>query len=563
MPEQLAPHDQWQEAEWDAVADVVVVGTGIAGGAAAVAAAGSGSSVLVLEKAAGVGGTTALSGGAIWIPDNFALHEHGIEDDRDRLIRYMARSAFPASYIADSPTLGLAAEDYWLIETFFDESAAAVDELVAAGALQLEGFDMPDYYSDLPEAVQWGHALAPKLPPDWRPGGPAGGMLVVQQLLSGSERLGAKILLRHTVIDLLKNTDDEVIGVEARRGRQTRLIGARKGVVFATGGFLHNTRLVADFLRAPVLGGVGAPTATGDFVAIGARAGAQLSAMSQAWWDQVVVELALRNRQTARDVLHVHGDAMVVVNSRAERVLNEKSPYSERGLAHFFWDSGRHEYPNRILFMVFDESVRHTDSRGLPAPAGTRTGRFPVPYPDESPEYLICGETLEDLAANIGTRLAALAPQIGEVRLASDFSARLRQTIERFGQYARAGYDPEFLRGETAIEKAWEVGDSAWPNPAMAPFGGGPYYCILLGPGALDTKGGPRIDAAARVVGWSGQAIPGLFAAGNCAASITGQAYWGPGTTLGQGLTFGYIAGRNAAAEKVRSSALLGTEIQN
>lgn len=79
-------------------------------------------------------------------------------------------------------------------------------------------------------------------------------MLVVQQLLSGSERLGAKILLRHTVIDLLKNTDDEVIGVEARRGRQTRLIGARKGVVFATGGFLHNTRLVADFLRAPVLG---------------------------------------------------------------------------------------------------------------------------------------------------------------------------------------------------------------------------------------------------------------------------------------------------------------------
>ncbi len=547
--------DQWNDDGWDRVADVVVVGTGVAGGAAAVAASRSGTSVLVLEKAATPGGTTALSGGAIWIPNNFSLRSRGIEDDRDMLIRYMARSAYPAAYISDHPTLGLCDRDYRLIETFFDRSAAAVDELSADGALRLDGFEMPDYYSDLPEAAAWGHALAPRLPADWRPGGPSGGELLVQQLLTAAEDRGAQVLTRHQVVDLLTDADGAVMGVEVRRGRETRLIGARKGVVFATGGFLHNERLVQDFLPLPVLGGVGAPTSTGDFVAIAARIGAQLSAMNRAWWDQVVVEMAARSRQTARDVFNVYGDSMVIVNNRGDRVLNEKSPYSERGQAHFFWDSGRHEFPNRILFMVFDEAVRRSVSRGLPVPAGTRTGRFPVPHPDESPDYLISASTWEELTGEIRVRLRKLAPRIGDVRLATDFPARLQYTVARFNEFAVTGHDPDFMRGETAIEKAWDVAGSNWPNASMAPFSqDGPYYCILLGPGAFDTKGGPSIDPQARVVRWSGEPIPRLFAAGNCASTISGQAYWGPGATLGQGLTFGYIAGKSAAGETARSS---------
>lgn len=353
-------------------------------------------------------------------------------------------------------------------------------------------------------------------------------------LLAAAERHGARLTLEARVVDAHMNTKDEVVGVEVRRRRQELLIGARNGVVFATGGFLHNPRLVEDLLRWPPLGGVAAPTSTGDLVRIAARAGARLSAMNQAWWDQVVVEPALGNRQTARDVFYAYGDAMIMVNNRGERAVNEKSPYSERGQAHFFWDSGRHEFPNRILFMVFDGSVRGSESRGLLAPAGTRTGRFPVPHPDESPDYLISGETWADLAKAIATRLSHLSAQLGDLRLVPDFGARLEHTVRRFNQFARDGHDHDFLRGETDIEKAWGKTESGWTGMSMAPFRDtGPCRCVLLGPGALDTKGGARTDPGGCVVSWSGDLVPGLFAAGTCAAMISGQAYWGPGATLG------------------------------
>ncbi|MFA5708826.1 FAD-dependent oxidoreductase [Mycolicibacterium sp.] len=542
-------------APWDRLVDVVVVGTGVAGAAAAAAASRAGASVMMCEKADAPGGTTARSGGGMWIPNNFHLRAQGIVDDRDRMLRYMARSAHPTKYRPQDPAFGLTDREFELIECFFDHASEVVDELVGDGVLDMWGHDFPDYYSDLPECVPWGHQLAPTLPTDWQRGDPGGGELVATQLRTAAEERGAETVLRCRVVDLVRNADGEVIGVQAHRRRETLLIGARQGVVFGSGGFVHDAQMASDWLRGPIFGGAGERTCTGDFVGIAMRSGAQLSSMTHAWWTQLVVEQALHHRVTSRDVFYAYGDAMLMVNRFGKRVLNEKAPYTDRGQVHFYWDSGHHDYSNRVLFMIFDESVRASDLRADRSIRGSRLGRYPVPFPEERPAYLISGADWAELAENLGGRLAALSPDLGPVSLDDDFVAELARTVEVFNGYARAGKDPDFRRGETLIEQAWAsrtrqdaASDSMYPLSAQ-----GPYHCVILGAGALDTKGGPATDAHGRVLDAGGQAIPGLYGAGNCVASASGQAYWGPGCTIGLGLTFGYLAGRHAAAEQARS----------
>ncbi|MFP1154847.1 FAD-dependent oxidoreductase [Mycobacterium sherrisii] len=547
----------WNNQIWDRIADVVVVGTGAAGGAAAAAASRAGASVLMLDKADYPGGTTAKSGGGMWIPNNFALRARGVTDERDRCVRYMVRSAYPAAYRPDHPTLGVSGVRLDLIETFFDHAGEVIDELIGDGVLTLEPYDFPDYYSDLPEAVGWSHALVPTLPKTWRRGDPGGGELLATRLRGATEERGNATLLGCEVVGLIRNHRGEVIGIEAHRRRSTLLIGARRGVVFGSGGFLHNPDMVNDYLRGPILGGAAAATATGDLVTLAGRVGAQLGNMNQAWWDQVVVEQAAHCRVTSRDVFYAYGDSMVMVNRFGHRALNEKSPYTDRGQAHFSWDTGRHEYGNRLMFMIFDEAVRTSDLRADPGIRGSKMGRYPVPFPEESPSYLISGGDFDELAQNIDTRLLALAPHIGSITLADDFVVQLRHTIARFNDGARLGQDHEFRRGRTMIERAWEsttrpdaVSDSLYPFADT-----GPYHCVILGAGALDTKGGPRTDCHGRILDGLGAPIAGLYGAGNCVASPSGQAYWGPGTTIGLAVTFGYLAGRHAASQPARDGS--------
>ena len=135
------------------------------------------------------------------------------------------------------------------------------------------------------------------------------------------------------------------------------------------------------------------------------------------------------------------------------------------------------------------------------------------------------------------------------VQLAPDFVPTLRATIQRFNSFATTGVDQDFHRGETPVEKAWQgPSRSTTGNRSMYPLTlNGPYYCAILGPATLDTCGGPVIGTDARVLRPDGSAIPGLFGAGNCIASPAGQGYFGAGGTIGPALTFGFIAGRNAA----------------
>jgi hypothetical protein len=248
----------------------------------------------------------------------------------------------------------------------------------------------------------------------------------------------------------------------------------------------------------------------------------------------------------------VFGDSMIIVNKYGERVTTEKIQYNERSQTHFYWDPAKREYRNLVQFMIYDSAV--ADS-----PIEWRF-RYPVPMPGDESDLVISGETLEELAANIDARLEQyrgqghLSARIGpNVRLADDFVDRLTESIERFNGFAESGVDEDFGRGSTPIQVAWHGPareGSTLPNPTMYPISSeGPYYCIMLGGMTLDSKGGPVTDTEARVIHSNGNPIPGLYGAGNCVASPAGQAYWSAGGTLGPALTFGYIAGRNAAAE--------------
>ena len=176
--------------------------------------------------------------------------------------------------------------------------------------------------------------------------------------------------------------------------------------------------------------------------------------------------------------------------------------------------------------------------------------------PDEPrPDFVLRGETLDELVALVRERVAALAPHTGGLELADGFEAELRATITRFGHHALAGHDPDFGRGRSPIELTW-AGEprEGLPNPTMAPLAEtGPYYCVILGPGALDTKGGPVTDEFGRVLSVGGEPIPGLYGAGNCIASPAGRAYWGPGGTIGPAIVFGGIAADHAVGHSVEA----------
>ena len=183
------------------------------------------------------------------------------------------------------------------------------------------------------------------------------------------------MLLEHRAAHLVRNEDLEVVGLEVQVGRRTELFGARRGVIFGSGGFLHNQRLALEYLRGPVLGGAAAEGSTGDFVDIGIEAGAQLGNMSHAWWDQVVAELAVRVPETDQGRLRAlrrqHGHR----RPAGRRVVNEKIPYNERAQVHFDWDPVRRRVPQPPALHGLGRGGGH---QARPHPASASRSRRPA-----------------------------------------------------------------------------------------------------------------------------------------------------------------------------------------
>lgn len=196
--------------------------------------------------------------------------------------------------------------------------------------------------------------------------------------------------------------------------------------------------------------------------------------------------------------------------------------------------------------MVYDATTRRLCADGPEAPIAEGGGNPIAGHP----AHELSAPTLPALAAAIDARLEQLADVTGGVRLDQGFTPASEATVERFNAAARIGVDAEFGRGATQTQRE-RTGPALHPssaNPTLRPLDpDGPYHAVLLGPATLDTKGGARISPDGEVLRPDGSVVAGLYGAGNCIASPTGQGYWGGGATLGPALTFGVRAGRHAA----------------
>ncbi len=552
---------------FDETADILVVGTGAAAFSAAITARKAGVDVIMLEKAPLVGGTTLRSGGGFWIPNNRFQRELGIVDPKEDAVRYMARYSYPHLYNPDVPRLGLPENEFALLNTYYDKASEMVDFMWDCGAVKSMveinwlGKPQVDYMDHLPEnkGIR-GRILYPK-DADGNQG--YGGELI-RQLSRWAEANGIKIYTEHRVTKILRDPDGRVTGLEvatADAGPQANLrFGARKAVIFGSGGYTHNPELMLHFQRGPHFGGCAAPTNTGDFVRMASAIGAKLGNMAGAFRSEIILEEALEDPEGVHNVFYVPGDSVIEVNRYGFRIMDEKRNYTDRAMVHFVWDPQRAEWANMLVFMIYDQRTA-TLWQGFP----------PYPVPGMPAPYIITGNDLEELADGISSRLASLAPQTGGFSLAPEFLDNLKRTVNRFNGFAAWGRDEDFHRGEFAYDREWTtfpptIPGAQWPpsgtaNYTMYPLSDkGPYHAIILAAGTLDTNGGPVINPKAQVLDVDGKPIPGLYGAGTCIASPTANAYWGGGSTLGPAMTFGYIAGTEAVKETaVKKTAMKKT----
>lgn len=529
---------------WDETADVVVVGGGPAGCSAAVTAYELGDKVILLERAAVLGGTASKSVGGVWVPNNRVMQEAGLRDDRADCLKYMVRLSCPAQFDPNDKFFGAPEATYKLMGTFFDNARRVTEKMEGLGVIKLIGarFNgelVPDYFAHLPEnKAPSGRCLSTAD----KDGNYSDGAELMRSFAAAVSQRNIVVKKRCRARQIIQDAAGTVIGVvvEDSAGAKTR-IRAGKGVIFASGGFTHNEELRKSFLRTPVFGGCAVPTNEGDFVYMGAGVGARLGNMANAWWAQTPLEWALENPSVPTGIWSTPGDSMIQVNRKGQRFMDEKFVYNERTQAHFVWDPVSASFPNLLSFMIYDQ--RTSDHyAGLP----------PIPPKDSEGTHVLKANDLGELSKKISARLDEIKNKTAGFSLAPDFHDGLLASIARFNQLAKEGVDQDFGRGNQPIDRLFHSlapnkPTSTLANPTLYPISAsGPYYAVILAPSTLDTKGGPVIDEMAQVIDVHDKPIPGLYAAGNCNAGFAGPAYWGGGATIGVAITFGALAAESA-----------------
>jgi 3-oxosteroid 1-dehydrogenase len=558
--------------------DVVVVGSGAAGMVAALTAAHQGLSTVVVEKAPHYGGSTARSGGGVWIPNNEVLKRDGVTDTPEEARRYLhaiVGDVVPAEKI----------------DTYLDRGPEMLSFVLKHTPLKLcwvPGYS--DYYPETPGGKPTGRSVEPrpfdakKLGPDMDTLEPPYGkvpmnMVVMQQdyvrlnqlkrhprgvlrslkvgirsmwaNATGKNLVGMgraliaplRIGLREAGVPLLLNTamtdlyveDGAVRGiyvVDARdpESAEPRLIRARRGVILGSGGFEHNEQMRVKYQRPPITTEwtVGAKANTGDGILAAEKLGAALEIMEDAWWGPTIPLpgapwFALSERNSP---------GSIIVNMAGKRFMNESMPYVEACHHMYGGEYGQGPGPGENIpaWLIFDQRYR---DRYLFA--GLQPGqRIPKKWLDSG--VIVKADTLAELAARIGV------PE-------QDFLA----TVERFNGFARAGVDQDFRRGESAYDRYY--GDPTnKPNPNLGEIDQAPFYAAKMVPGDLGTKGGIRTDVHGRALRDDGSVIDGLYAAGNVSSPVMGHTYPGPGGTIGPAMTFGYLAALHVAGAATATS---------
>jgi 3-oxosteroid 1-dehydrogenase len=568
---------------FDHVVDVLVIGSGGGGMTAALAADASGLDTLVVEKGSHFGGSTALSGGGIWVPGAPAQRREGYVPSPDGVFEYLRRitdglvsDARLRQYVDTAPVM----------MEFLEKTSSWFEFVWKPG--------YADYYPELPGGSERGStinvpaidlrklgdeehnllqplALAPKgiwlgphdlrlfyqIRQSWR--GKAvlvklvwrmvrarvfgDRMAAIGQSLAARLRLAMKergipLWLDSPMTELITDIDGAVTGAAIDRNGTTQRIGARGGVILASGGFDHDLAWRRQYL--PVLDkdwSFGNPLAVGDGIRAGEKVGGSTDLLDEAWWFPAIqwpdgrLQFMLNERMMP---------SQFVVNGEGKRFVNEAAPYMD--FAHAMIAGERSGVRHIPCWLVTDirSFHRYVVAGHLPIP---KVPFAPVPTGWRVPRAWLDSGVVKE--AHSWDELA------GKIDVPAD---TLRHTAERFNELACNGHDDDFNRGDSAYDNYY--GDSTLPNPNLYPLGKPPYYAFQIILGDLGTSGGLRTDEHARVLRADDTAVTGLYAVGNTSAAVMGRSYAGAGATIGPAMAFGYVAAKYIAQNLVSNGTL-------
>ena len=562
--------------EWNYEFDVVVVGSGNGALTAALCSHDGGAKTLVIEKSSQFGGTSATSGGGVWIPNNRYAKAENV-DDSDQDARNYINSVSPEGMIKDE-----------LIETYISEGPRMIDYLHENSQVKYRNLaHYPDYFPDNIGGKEGNRSIEPEPIFGTELGDDLGKLReqhpqtaftmgpinmnftqVEGQLLLGAlpgwktqfAKLFTKYILDFTMrlkwgwkdrrltmgnagiarlilslkdrkVDLwtltamtdLVDENGKVIGIKATKDGSPINIKANKGVILAAGGFERDQDLRDKYLPKPSNAEWSAANIhnTGDALKAALKLGADTHQMDTGWWSTTMKVPGQEKGWLSMVDKSMPGN--YTVNKNGERFSNESQNYVSFVNDMFAkFDEGN---PCAPCYMIFDSKFRKNRPCG-PLLQGSMQPDSAVPKEWWTPSFLSKGETLDELA-----KIAGIDPE------------GLRATQAKVNEYAVTGKDLELQRGDSAYDRYY--GDpSVTPNPCLAPLKEGPFYCMVLYPGEMGTAGGLVIDTHARVLKQDGQPIAGLYACGNVTTALL-PTYPGPGSTLGPAMTFGYLAAKD------------------
>jgi len=554
--------------------DLLVIGSGAGGLSAAITARKAGLDVLVVEKDPVFGGTTAFSGGILWVPGNPQAKGKGITDTKEAMRTYLRHEA-GNHYRED------------IVEAFLDNGPRMLEFFGAETAVQFIPYDYPDYHPDAPGGIAKGRSVA-AAPFDGRELGPelkrlrpplrtitflgmmfnsanndlkhffnmtrslTSALYVAKRLglhmthlarygrgvqLTSGNALAARLgksafdlgipIRTSTPAKELWVEDGRVVGAVVEQDGKPVRIAARRGVMLAAGGFARDVARLARVYPHVKRGGEHVTPVpegnTGDGIRMAEAVGGHFEDSfpnAAAWMPVSKVPLGDGKIGAFPHLVDRYKPGFIAVNRQGRRFVNESHSYHDFGAAMIRTCEGEAE---TAVWLIAGHRTVRKYGMGFAKPA-------PMPlalYLRNG--YLQRGDSLAELAGKIGVDPAAL-----------------EATVQAYNIGAVKGEDPEFGRGTTAFNRYLGDADHR-PNPNVGPVTPGPYYALKLVMGDLGTFDGIRTDAQARVLAASGEPVPGLYAVGNDMASMMGGAYPGAGITLGPIMTFGYIAGRHVA----------------
>ncbi len=546
--------------------DVIVVGSGGGGMTAALVAKQAGLDVLILEKSNYYGGSTALSGGGIWVPNNHLLRKAGIDDSVEKARTYLKH------IIGDKVPLEK-------IDTYIEYSPHMINWLEKHTRLKF--LSVPwysDYHPDEPGGLAEGRSLEVKpfngkrLGKDLKRLNPSAfkiplnmaftiseyhdlGMLVstwrgkmtalkvgfktilnlfirrkpltmgqglIGRLRFSLQEANVPIWLNTPVSDLIEK-EGRVTGVMVTNDTECFKIKAKKGVILAAGGFAHNLKMRQKYHPSLVTINwtVAHKDNTGDAILAGMKVGAAVDLMDDAWWGPTSID------PEGTPFFHV-GErgypGSLMVNKKGKRFTNESASYVV--VVHQMFEKHKIDDQHMPCYFIFDQRFKNRYLFGTIFPGQ----KFPRSYYEFG--YIKKADTVSELAYRLNVE-----------------ENNLVETIARFNEFARTGKDLDFRRGENAYDNYY--GDpKVFPNHNLAPLDTPPFYAVEMVPGDLGTKGGLLTNEFAQVLRKDGSTIAGLYAIGNTSASVMGNNYPGPGGTIGPAMTFGYLAGKHISLEK-------------